>query len=183
MTDDALPIIGLDVQDMWPWSERGKCREEVTAGRALSAWWFPEAGQANGPDSKAAIAICNACPVQQECLQWAIRWKEQGLWGGKSARQRQRVPVRVRVCIECNTEFEHVITGGGRQPATCSQTCHDRRRRDQQYAAYEMSDRAKTAGLYRSLGHGTISRYQSGCRCNSCRLASRLKRKEHRAAS
>lgn len=36
-----------------------------------------------------AKAICRRCPVQRECLQWAIeRGEEFGVWGGTSPRER-----------------------------------------------------------------------------------------------
>jgi WhiB family redox-sensing transcriptional regulator len=38
-----------------------------------------------------ARRICNACPVQMECLDFAIRTREEfGIWGGSTAGQRKR---------------------------------------------------------------------------------------------
>lgn len=39
-----------------------------------------------------AMAFCNTCPVRAECLEYAVpQVTLQGIWGGKSERQRQRL--------------------------------------------------------------------------------------------
>lgn len=51
--------------------------------------FFPESADLAGV--KAAKAICAVCPVRAECLDHAIVTQEwYGIWGGLSARQRQR---------------------------------------------------------------------------------------------
>jgi|APSaa5957512493_1039668.scaffolds.fasta_scaffold05609_8 hypothetical protein len=46
--------------------------------------FFPEAG-----GSPEARRVCAVCPVQQECLSWAMTWGENiGIWGGVSATRR-----------------------------------------------------------------------------------------------
>lgn len=55
--------------------------------------WFPQEsdGGAN------AIRICSACPVRLDCLAWAIEHNERtGIWGGISARKRQRIRAEIR---------------------------------------------------------------------------------------
>ena len=55
--------------------------------------WFPQEsdGGAN------AIRICSACPVRLDCLEWAIEHNERnGIWGGLSARKRQRLLTEIR---------------------------------------------------------------------------------------
>lgn len=49
--------------------------------------WFPETG------GNAALArrICSTCPVAADCLQYAVEHNEQGIWGGTSAKTRQRM--------------------------------------------------------------------------------------------
>jgi WhiB family redox-sensing transcriptional regulator len=73
-------------------------------GGALPAWlddaackgmdpdiFFPEQG--NGWVH--AAAICATCPVQQECLDWALQHEEtEGVWGGTSQRERRRIKRR-----------------------------------------------------------------------------------------
>jgi WhiB family redox-sensing transcriptional regulator len=39
-----------------------------------------------------AKAICDMCPVKQECFEYAIKYKErQGVWGGTSERDRRKI--------------------------------------------------------------------------------------------
>jgi WhiB family transcriptional regulator, redox-sensing transcriptional regulator len=46
--------------------------------------WFPE----DGVNPKAARRICRSCPVQAECLDFALAVApEHGIWAGRSARQ------------------------------------------------------------------------------------------------
>ena len=39
-------------------------------------------------DLNAAKLICSMCPVQRECLNYAIRTRSKGLWGGLTAEER-----------------------------------------------------------------------------------------------
>ena len=51
--------------------------------------FFPE----RGASVKEAKAVCDACPVQAQCLEYALRNKiEHGIWGGMS--ERERKPIR-----------------------------------------------------------------------------------------
>jgi len=47
----------------------------------------------HGPGhSAAAVAVCRRCPVRQECLDYALTYRERyGVWGGKTASQRKRI--------------------------------------------------------------------------------------------
>lgn len=50
--------------------------------------WFPEAG-GFGREAK---RICSTCPVQTQCLQWALDHDESwGIWGGYSTKDRRRI--------------------------------------------------------------------------------------------
>ena len=50
--------------------------------------FFPE----RGASTRKAKAICNACDVKAECLDFAIVQGEKfGIWGGMSERERRRV--------------------------------------------------------------------------------------------
>ena len=49
--------------------------------------WYPTAGL----PSAYALAICNACPVQQRCAEYAeVHRERHGVWGGMNAEQRNR---------------------------------------------------------------------------------------------
>ena len=41
--------------------------------------------------ARAAKAICETCPVVDECLQWALDNNEQGVWGGLTDNQRKNL--------------------------------------------------------------------------------------------
>ena len=50
--------------------------------------FFPERGESHA----AAKAICDGCPVQHECLDYALTHDEvHGIWGGTSERERKRI--------------------------------------------------------------------------------------------
>jgi WhiB family redox-sensing transcriptional regulator len=45
-----------------------------------------------GQDDRPAKAICSRCSVRQECLQYALDNRIlHGIWGGTSARERERL--------------------------------------------------------------------------------------------
>jgi WhiB family redox-sensing transcriptional regulator len=63
-----------------PWMKQANC---VGADPAL---FFPERGAPSSP----ANAICMACPVRVECLDFALSINErQGIWGGTSENERR----------------------------------------------------------------------------------------------
>lgn len=74
------------------WSEQAACAD------ADPEVWFPEKGGTSRP----AKRVCNgddtrpACPVRDECLDYALDNDERfGVWGGLSERQRRRLRERV----------------------------------------------------------------------------------------
>ncbi len=43
-------------------------------------------------DADEAKAICNACPVREACLEFALAAREkEGVWGGTTERERRRI--------------------------------------------------------------------------------------------
>lgn len=48
--------------------------------------WFPDPGQRNDKPK----TICRSCPVQAECLAYAVENDEMGIWGGTSETERGR---------------------------------------------------------------------------------------------
>lgn len=46
---------------------------------------------AKGESRRAAVKICQSCPVIAECLNWALQHKETGIWGGTSENQRKQL--------------------------------------------------------------------------------------------
>ena len=66
-----------------PWRHQAAC-----AGLDPE-YWFPVDAPGRTPAHRRAITICKSCPVQAECLNWALDNHEfYGIWGGTTARQR-----------------------------------------------------------------------------------------------
>ncbi|MEY2468459.1 MAG: WhiB family transcriptional regulator, redox-sensing transcriptional regulator [Actinomycetota bacterium] len=43
-------------------------------------------------DAEAAKAVCDACPVREACLEFALAARErEGVWGGATERERRRI--------------------------------------------------------------------------------------------
>jgi len=62
----------------------------LCARSAHPEWWFPTEDSA--ATNETAIGICSRCPVQTDCLDYAItNGIHQGIWGGQSAPARRRV--------------------------------------------------------------------------------------------
>ncbi|MGH8862924.1 MAG: WhiB family transcriptional regulator [Jatrophihabitantaceae bacterium] len=71
----------------WDWQTRAACR-----GLDTAHFYHPE--NERGPSrvrrEKNAKAVCAGCPVVQNCLRWALAAREPyGVWGGKSAEERE----------------------------------------------------------------------------------------------
>lgn len=71
--------------DIPPWFIDAKCLD------ADPEAFFPDKGGSVEP----AIAICELCPIQQRCLDWAVENRQdKGVWGGMSEKQRTRYRMR-----------------------------------------------------------------------------------------
>jgi WhiB family redox-sensing transcriptional regulator len=68
------------------WKPRSACLD------ADPAIFYPtKTGRSSANSSTTqAKAICRACPVREECLEYALRHREKfGIWGGLSERERR----------------------------------------------------------------------------------------------
>jgi WhiB family redox-sensing transcriptional regulator len=66
-----------------PWRHQAACKDQDPE------YWFPVDAPGRTPAHRRAISICQSCPVQEECLTWALDNHEfYGIWGGTTARQR-----------------------------------------------------------------------------------------------
>lgn len=76
-------IAGSDAgADERPWVAYAACR---TADPDL---FFP----VDGADPTPALVICRGCPVQEQCLAWAVDTRVRyGIWGGTTERDRRRI--------------------------------------------------------------------------------------------
>lgn len=82
---------GLNVgPDGYHWRTRAACRTVPDP-----EIFFPSPGG----DTRPAKRVCRHCPVQAECLAYALRRGEtSGVWGGRSPRERG-VAVRVSLIV------------------------------------------------------------------------------------
>lgn len=48
-----------------------------------------------GEDTRPAEAVCARCPVTRPCLEWALRHREPGVWGGTTEVGRKRIRRRL----------------------------------------------------------------------------------------
>lgn len=76
------------------WMERGAC-----VGMDTNKFYPPSETDTRSAYVTEAKAICKPCPVRTECLNWALRYEEQGLWGGTTQTERERMknPERKRI--------------------------------------------------------------------------------------
>lgn len=85
--DDATLARLLEVAGRPPWQAQAACRG------VSSTFFYPVKGGYH--DARRAMALCRKCPVQAECLAYALAQDEQyGIWGGRVF---QRVDNRPRV--------------------------------------------------------------------------------------
>lgn len=79
-----IPVVDLDVDG---WRSRAACRH------VDPNLFFPNGntGAALG-QIEAAKAFCRSCPVQHDCLEFALESnQEDGVWGGKDETERRRL--------------------------------------------------------------------------------------------
>jgi WhiB family redox-sensing transcriptional regulator len=75
--------------DFWSWRLWAACRQSDG-----ELFFSPdgERGSAKRRRERAAKAICNACPVREDCASYAIRNRERyGVWGGLSEHERELI--------------------------------------------------------------------------------------------
>ena len=64
--------------------------------------FFPEGGSGQAKQmfeqQREAKAVCHTCPVEPECLEFAIKTgQDHGIWGGRSEKERKRIrKIRLR---------------------------------------------------------------------------------------
>ena len=69
------------------WMAKGNCADEPPST------FFPS----DGVGVEVARRICGTCPVQEQCLEYALKSRiDHGVWGGCSERERRRILKRRR---------------------------------------------------------------------------------------
>jgi len=104
------------MENDWQSDPRRACRDQPRE------WFYPVTYDAFGnvdedaPEppwpSPEAKAVCDACPVQGDCLQYALdHFEAYGVWGGLSAYQRELLtkPLLRKTCPGCGS-YDIVIT-------------------------------------------------------------------------
>lgn len=76
------PYLGLVLDTPPEWVDRAICSS------VNPNLFFPEKGE----DARYAKAICEVCPVQPQCRDYALlTGQKEGIWGGMSAREMARL--------------------------------------------------------------------------------------------
>jgi len=71
------------------WKEQASCK-------GMLETFFPKRGE--NKTVNRAKAVCSICPVQEECLNYALENGDvHGVWGGKSERQRRAIRRNIRL--------------------------------------------------------------------------------------
>lgn len=72
------------------WQLLADCRDEDMAGS-----WDVEPDGKLSDANRAALAVCESCPVARSCLDFALAvegaWPRWGIWGGTLPRDRERI--------------------------------------------------------------------------------------------
>lgn len=86
----AAPV-PWDLQVPGRWVLDGLC------GQTDPETFFPDNGGASVVQTAAAKKVCAACPVLEECREWALRAREpHGVWGGLSELDRRAIHRKAR---------------------------------------------------------------------------------------
>lgn len=79
-TDPILDLFSAPLLEEKPWATFAACLE--TPGMTF----FPQ----TKAEARAAIAICEVCPVREDCLDHALATNERfGVWGGTTEKERR----------------------------------------------------------------------------------------------
>lgn len=92
----------------------GWVTDAVCRGSQAEPGWYPD--RATFDADPIVMKYCNQCPVRRKCLEWALTVSEQGVWGGTTEPQRERIKrgISRKACPVCtsvhlNREFNREI--------------------------------------------------------------------------
>ena len=95
----------LDMLESEPWVQEALCAEVGPDA------FFP----GKGGDARPAKRVCFACPVREECLEYALDHDiDDGIWGGMSPRERrrERPPARQAFRVQRAAEIRQLSADG-----------------------------------------------------------------------
>jgi WhiB family redox-sensing transcriptional regulator len=82
-----LPIARVPLDERWDWQLEGACR---TADPTLFFHPRNERGRSRDNRDRAALFVCERCPVMDVCRDYAMRAREaHGVWGGLTEDERE----------------------------------------------------------------------------------------------
>jgi WhiB family redox-sensing transcriptional regulator len=69
------------------WASQAACKGKPPE------WWFPPKPITLDvrENIDRAREICGTCPVAEPCLDHSLHWESEGIWGGKSSRERRDI--------------------------------------------------------------------------------------------
>lgn len=92
--------------DFWAWQQKAICRGEDPEVFFLEP---NERHEQKRSHNATAIAICNRCPVKEQCLQHALTVPEEfGVWGGTTPEERKVIRVRIRRARSIGTDTDGI---------------------------------------------------------------------------
>lgn len=81
-TDLMLDLLSAPALDEKPWATYASCQDHP------GMTFFPQTKS----EAQAALAVCAACPVREECLAHALETNERfGIWGGTTEKERREL--------------------------------------------------------------------------------------------
>lgn len=67
-----------------PWMAKGHCTDPAVD----PDWFFPDGNIEKSVEVRAALSTCSHCPVQFQCLKYALdNYPLDGIWGGLKPRE------------------------------------------------------------------------------------------------
>lgn len=87
----------LQVPSSWVDLMRAKeeAAEQIPCETSDPEAWFPDHDDYE-ERVRMAKKLCATCPIQLECLRYALEHEQYGIWGGLTPRQRQKLLARKR---------------------------------------------------------------------------------------
>lgn len=101
------------VPSIQEWAQLAACRGQLPPDWYVVDESDPDETRETPQRYARAKAFCDVCPVESECLEYALAHRECcGMWGGKTRSERQRiVRKRRKLAKQARIEFEQTAPG------------------------------------------------------------------------